>query len=54
MPTILGELGWNEDGSPKGEFLVGQWQGGKPVIVLPEDAATSDTIIEGYKPGGAS
>ena len=29
------------DGSPKGEFLVGQWQGGKPEIVLPEDAATS-------------
>ncbi len=54
VPTILGDLSWNEDGSPKGEFLVGQWQGGKPVIVLPEDAATSDTIIEGYKPGGTS
>jgi branched-chain amino acid transport system substrate-binding protein len=54
VDTILGPLSWNEDGSPKGEFLVGQWQGGKPVIVLPEDAATSDTIIEGYKPGGTS
>jgi branched-chain amino acid transport system substrate-binding protein len=52
VPTVLGDLSWNEDGSPKGEFLVGQWQDGKPVIVLPEDAATSDTIIEGYKPGG--
>ena len=54
VPTILGELAWNEDGSPKGEFLVGQWQSGKPEIVLPEDAATADTIIEGYKPGGSS
>jgi branched-chain amino acid transport system substrate-binding protein len=52
VPTVLGSLSWNEDGSPKGEFLVGQWQSGKPQIVLPPDAATSDTIIEGYKPGG--
>jgi branched-chain amino acid transport system substrate-binding protein len=52
VPTILGTLSWNADGSPKGEFLVGQWQSGKPEIVLPEDAATADKIIEGYKPGG--
>jgi branched-chain amino acid transport system substrate-binding protein len=52
VPTVLGSLSWNEDGSPKGEFLVGQWQSGKPQIVLPPDAATSDSIIEGYKPGG--
>jgi branched-chain amino acid transport system substrate-binding protein len=51
VPTILGDLSWNEDGSPKGQFLVGQWQNGKPEIVLPEDAATADTIVEGYKPG---
>jgi branched-chain amino acid transport system substrate-binding protein len=51
VETILGPLSWNEDGSPKGEFLIGQWQSGKPEIVLPEEAATSDTIIEGYKPG---
>ena len=50
--TILGPLSWNENGSPKGEFLIGQWQSGKPEIVLPEEAATTDTIIEGYKPGG--
>jgi branched-chain amino acid transport system substrate-binding protein len=53
VPTVLGNLSWNEDGSPKGEFLVGQWQGGKPVIVLPQDAATSDAIVEGYKPAAA-
>jgi branched-chain amino acid transport system substrate-binding protein len=51
VDTILGTLSWNENGSPKGEFLVGQWQSGKPEIVLPDDVATTDTIIEGYKPG---
>jgi branched-chain amino acid transport system substrate-binding protein len=51
VETILGPLSWNADGSPKGEFLVGQWQGGKPEIVLPEEAATSDQIVAGWKPG---
>jgi branched-chain amino acid transport system substrate-binding protein len=51
VDTILGPLSWNEDGSPKGQFLVGQWQSGKPEIVLPDDAATSDQIIAGWKPG---
>ena len=53
VETILGTLSWDETGAPTGEFLVGQWQSGKAEIVLPEEAATSDTIIEGYKPGGA-
>jgi branched-chain amino acid transport system substrate-binding protein len=52
VDTILGPLSWNENGSPKGEFLVGQWQSGKPEIVLPEEAATSDKIVAGWKPGG--
>ena len=51
VDTILGTLSWNQDGSPKGQFLVGQWQNGKPEIVLPEDAATSDQIVAGWKPG---
>jgi branched-chain amino acid transport system substrate-binding protein len=51
VDTILGPLSWNEDGSPKGQFLVGQWQNGKPEIVLPEDAATSDHVVNGWKPG---
>jgi branched-chain amino acid transport system substrate-binding protein len=51
VDTILGPLSWNEDGSPKGEFLVGQWQSGKPEIVLPDEAATSDQIVAGWKPG---
>ena len=51
VETILGPLSWKEDGSPTGEFLVGQWQGGKSEIVLPVPAATSEEIIEGWKPG---
>jgi branched-chain amino acid transport system substrate-binding protein len=54
VDTILGPLSWAEDGSPKGEFLVGQWQNGAPEIVLPKEAATTDTIIPGWKPGGAT
>jgi branched-chain amino acid transport system substrate-binding protein len=52
VETILGPLSWDETGAPTGEFLIGQWQNGKAEIVLPEEAATSDTIVEGYKPGG--
>jgi branched-chain amino acid transport system substrate-binding protein len=52
VDTILGPLSWNEDGSPKGQFLVGQWQSGKPEIVLPPDAATADAPVAGWKPSG--
>ena len=51
VDTILGPLSWNENGSPKGQFLVGQWQNGTPEIVLPKEAATSDQIVAGWKPG---
>jgi branched-chain amino acid transport system substrate-binding protein len=55
VQTILGPLSWDEAGRPQGEFLVGQWQDGKPEIVLPEEAATTDTIVENYGgSGGAS
>ncbi|MFD9721967.1 amino acid ABC transporter substrate-binding protein [Streptomyces sp. NPDC059076] len=53
VETILGELSWNADGSPKGEFLVGQWQNGKTEVVLPKEVATSARIVEGWRPGGA-
>jgi branched-chain amino acid transport system substrate-binding protein len=53
VETILGPLEWNDDGSPIGEFLIGQWQDGVPEIVLPEDAATVDGLIPGWQPGGA-
>lgn len=45
VETILGTLSWNADGSPKGEFLIGQWQDGESHVVLPEDAATTDVIL---------
>jgi branched-chain amino acid transport system substrate-binding protein len=51
VQTILGELRWNDDGSPEGDFLIGQWQGGKVEFILPEDIATSDTLVEGWRPG---
>ena len=50
VPTILGTLKWDEAGRPQGEFLVGQWQDGVPEIILPEDAATAEQIIPGWKP----
>jgi branched-chain amino acid transport system substrate-binding protein len=48
VDTILGPLSWDDAGRPEGEFLIGQWQNGKPEVVLPEDAATTDKIIERY------
>jgi branched-chain amino acid transport system substrate-binding protein len=53
VDTILGPLSWDEQGRPEGEFLVGQWQKGVPEIILPEDAATTDEIIPGWRPEGA-
>ncbi|MFJ2832844.1 amino acid ABC transporter substrate-binding protein [Streptomyces sp. NPDC087263] len=52
VETILGKLGWNEDGSPTGSFLIGQWQNGKVQVVLPADVATTPQIVQGWKPGG--
>ena len=52
VDTILGPLSWDETGAPQGEFLIGQWQNGKPEIVLPEEAATAE-IEAGWSPGGA-
>ncbi|MGI5461180.1 amino acid ABC transporter substrate-binding protein [Streptomyces sp. CA-249302] len=52
VTTILGGLKWNKDGSPIGDFLVGQWQGDSVQYVLPEKSATSK-MIQGWKPGGA-
>jgi branched-chain amino acid transport system substrate-binding protein len=51
VDTILGPLSWNDDGSPTGEFLIGQWQDGKAEIVLPPEVSTSEIKI-GWQPGG--
>lgn len=45
VDTLLGTLSWNEDGSPKGDFLVGQWQAGVSQVVLPADVSTSEEIM---------
>jgi branched-chain amino acid transport system substrate-binding protein len=51
VDTILGTLSWNADGSPKGEFLIGQWQGASAKLVLPQKVATAN-IVNGWKPQG--
>ncbi len=48
VETILGPLRWDEAGRPQGEFLIGQWQNGRPEIVLPEEAATTEEIVPRY------
>jgi branched-chain amino acid transport system substrate-binding protein len=50
VDTILGPLSWDDQGRPEGEFLVGQWQSGVPEIVLPDEAATTEKIIPGWRP----
>ncbi|MEV6844409.1 amino acid ABC transporter substrate-binding protein [Actinoplanes sp. NPDC051411] len=45
VPTILGPLSWKDTGEPNGQFLLGQWQSGKPQIVAPAEAATSQTVV---------
>ena len=54
VETILGPLSWDENGSPEGDFLIGQWQDGQVEYVLPNDVATTDHIVMGWKPGDAS
>jgi branched-chain amino acid transport system substrate-binding protein len=50
VDTILGPLSWDDEGRPEGEFLVGQWQSGVPEIVLPDEAATTEEILPGWRP----
>lgn len=45
VDTILGPLSWNADGSPNGDFIIGQWQDGSSEVVLPSLAATVDSIV---------
>jgi branched-chain amino acid transport system substrate-binding protein len=45
VDTILGTLSWDETGAPEQAFLLAQWQNGDEEIVLPEESATSDTIV---------
>jgi branched-chain amino acid transport system substrate-binding protein len=45
VQTILGTLSWDETGAPQQAFLLAQWQGGESQIALPQDLATTDTIV---------
>jgi branched-chain amino acid transport system substrate-binding protein len=45
VDTILGTLSWDETGAPEQAFLLAQWQNGDEEIVLPQETATSDTIV---------
>jgi branched-chain amino acid transport system substrate-binding protein len=51
VPTILGDLSWDDAGRPQGEFLTGQWQDGKVEYILPKEFATTDHIVMGWEPG---
>ena len=44
VETILGPLSWNDKGEPQSAFFLGQWTGGTPSIVLPEDQAFGDLV----------
>ncbi len=38
-PTLVGDLSWDADGAPQGEYLLTEWIGGKLVTVFPPDRA---------------
>ncbi|TPK78128.1 amino acid ABC transporter substrate-binding protein [Mesorhizobium sp. B2-4-17] len=38
-PTLVGDLSWDADGAPKGEYLLTQWVGGKLTTVFPANQA---------------
>lgn len=50
VETILGPLSWDETGAPEQAYLLAQWQSGNEEIILPEDIATSDTIVNPKPP----
>jgi branched-chain amino acid transport system substrate-binding protein len=50
VDTILGTLSWDDTGAPEQAFLLAQWQNGDEEIVLPDDAKTSDTIVNPKPP----
>lgn len=51
-PTILGNLTWSANGSPKGSFNLVQWQGGKLLPVYPASVAQAKPIFPKPNWGG--
>ena len=49
VDTVIGTLRWDETGAPEGTFATGQWQGGEPQIVLPEDLASTPRILNCWR-----
>lgn len=45
VDTVIGPLKWDERGVPQSPFAIGQWQDGKPEVVLPPNLATSRRIL---------
>jgi branched-chain amino acid transport system substrate-binding protein len=45
VDTILGPLSWDQRGAPQQAFILAQWQGGSSKIVLPQDQANTDKIV---------
>jgi branched-chain amino acid transport system substrate-binding protein len=45
VDTILGPLSWDQTGAPQQAFILAQWQGGAAQVVLPQEVATSQKII---------
>jgi branched-chain amino acid transport system substrate-binding protein len=46
VETVVGPLTWDEAGRPQGAHLIQQYVDGKIRIVLPEEAAEADLILE--------
>jgi branched-chain amino acid transport system substrate-binding protein len=51
-PTILGNLSWSANGSPKGSFNLVQWQGGKLLPVYPASVAQAQPVFPKPNWGG--
>jgi branched-chain amino acid transport system substrate-binding protein len=51
-PTILGNLSWSANGSPKGSFNLVQWQGGKLLPVYPPSVAQAQPVFPKPNWGG--
>ncbi|TDD72606.1 branched-chain amino acid ABC transporter substrate-binding protein [Jiangella aurantiaca] len=46
VETVVGPLSWDADGRPEGAHLIQQYVDGQIRIVLPEDAAEAELIVE--------
>lgn len=46
VDTVVGPLSWDAEGRPQGAHLIQQYVGGEIRIVLPEDAAEAELIVE--------